>query len=66
VSITYSKDNVAIGHTGINIRAGKQAPGFAYSTNLRDDLVNHFMEEVIATFYKEINDIFVATAKVIV
>ena len=39
VSITYSKDNVAIGHTGINIRAGKQAHGFAYSTNLRDDLV---------------------------
>lgn len=66
VSITYSKDNVAIGHTGINIRAGKQAPGFAYSTNMSDAVAISFMEDVISTFYREINDIFVATSKVIV
>ena len=43
VSITYSKDNVTLGHTGINIIAGDKAPPFAYSSNLTDDQVNDFM-----------------------
>ena len=29
VSITYTKDNAAIGHTAINVSAGRSAPGFA-------------------------------------
>lgn len=66
VSITYSASNVAIGHTGININAGKKAPGFAYSTHLEDKLVTAFMESVIEMFNEEVNDIFVATSKVIV
>ena len=47
VSITYSKDNVALGHTGINIIAGDKAPGFAYSSNLTDEQVNYFIESAI-------------------
>jgi len=65
VSITYSKNNVAQGHTGINIVAGKKAPAFAYSTNLNDTDTENFMKEVIETFYKMNEDIFIATTKVI-
>ena len=43
VSITYSKDNVTIGHTGINITAGDKAPPFAYSTNLTDDQIRYII-----------------------
>jgi hypothetical protein len=63
VSITYSKNNVAIGHTGINIRAGKKAPAFAYSTELTDQQVQAFMLDVIQLYYTLADDIFVATAK---
>ena len=42
VSITYSKDNVSLGHTGINIMAGDKAPGFAYSSNLNKKQVEYF------------------------
>lgn len=66
VSITYSKDGVALGHTGINIRAGSKAPGFAYSTNLSDDVVLEFMNAVVSHFNAEIKDIQIATTKVIV
>lgn len=66
VSITYSKDNVSLGHTGINIRAGSKAPGFAYSTNMSDELVGQFMTEVCNYFNSEVQDEFVATTKVIV
>jgi hypothetical protein len=66
VSIAYSKNNVALGHTGINIRAGSNAPGFAYSTNLNENQSGEFMKAVINLFYTEVNDIFVATSKVIV
>jgi len=66
VSITYSKDNVAIGHTGINIRAGKKAPGFAYSSNLSDAGVLNLMENVIKHFNIEVKDMQIATTKVIV
>lgn len=66
VSITYSKDNVAIGHTGINVDAGKQAPGFAYSTKLADYDVEEFMNRVIHYFNNEVRDIQIATTKVIV
>jgi len=65
VSITYTKNNVALGHTGINILAGKKAPAFAFSTNLTDEQVNSFMKDVIELFYTMNDDIFIATSKVI-
>ena len=65
VSITYSKNNVALGHTGINIDAGSKAPPFAYSTHLNDAQVDLFMKNVIEMFYNLNDDIFIATTKVI-
>jgi len=65
VSITISKDGVALGHTGINIKAGRQAPNFAYSTVLTDEQVEQFMKNVIEMFYALNDDIFIATTKVI-
>ena len=66
VSITYAKDNIAIGHTGINIEAGKKAPAFPFSTKLRDDEASEFMKNIINVFYEIADDIFIATTKVIV
>ena len=66
VSITYSKEGVAIGHTGINIEAGSKAPSFAYSTNMDEKTAINFMSAVIQTFNEMTADIFVATSKVIV
>lgn len=66
VSITYSKENVAIGHTGVNITAGKRAPAFAFSTNLTPEQTAKFQQDVIDQFYFMVDNIFVATTKVIV
>jgi len=66
VSITYSLENVAVGHTAINIDAGPDAPGFAFSSLLSDEEAQSFMIEVIAYFNHEVKDQFVATTKVIV
>ncbi len=66
VSITYSKDNVALGHTGINITAGEKAPAFAYSSNLTDDQVDDLMAGVIDYFNAEVQDQFIATTKILV
>lgn len=66
VSITYSKENVAIGHTGINVTAGKRAPAFAYSTNLTPEQTVKFQNDVIHQFYSMVDNIFIATTKVIV
>ena len=66
VSITYSKENVAIGHTGVNVVAGKRAPAFAYSTNLTPDQTVRFQNDVINQFYSMVDNIFIATTKVIV
>jgi len=66
VSITYSKDNIALGHTGINIVAGDKAPAFAYSSNLSDKQVNAFIKSVIDYFNSELLDQFIATTKIIV
>ena len=63
VSITYSLENIALGHTAINIDAGDKAPGFAFSSLLTDE---GFMTEVIAYFNAELKDQFVATTKIIV
>ena len=66
VSITYSKDNVTLGHTGINIIAGDKAPSFPYSSNLTEDQANEFMNNVIDYFNAEVKDQFIATTKIIV
>lgn len=66
VSITYSKDNVAIGHTGVNLVAGKRAPAFAYSTNLTAEQAEAFQVRAMHQFYSMVDNIFVATSKVIV
>lgn len=65
VSITYSKNNVAIGHTGINIDAGRRAPAHAFSTKLSDEQAEEFMKEIINMFYALNDDLFIATTKVI-
>ena len=64
VSITYSKENVALGHTGINIKAGDKAPPFAYSSNLNDEQVEKFMTSVVEYFNAEVLDQFIATTKI--
>lgn len=65
VSIVHVKDNAALGHTGINVRAGKQAPAFAFSTELSDIQCNQFMSDVISSFYQINDDIFIASTKII-
>jgi hypothetical protein len=64
VSITYSKDNVAIGHTGVNVVAGKKAPAFAYSTNLTSEQTTEFQHTVIDQFYSMVDNIFISTTKI--
>jgi len=66
VSITYSKDNVSIGHTGVNLVAGKQAPAFAFSTNLTPEQTVKFQNAVIDQFYSMVDNIFIATTKITV
>jgi len=65
VSITHVKNGAALGHTGINIKAGRRAPAHAYSTNIDDTHVDAFMREVIDMFYGLNDDIFIATTKII-
>ena len=65
VSITYTKDGAALGHTGINVRAGDKAPSFAYSTNLTDEQVKQFQDTIIDMFYAMNDDMFLATTKII-
>ena len=64
VSITYSKDNIAIGHTGVNVVAGKKAPAFAFSTNLTPEQTVKFQNAVIDQFYAMVDNIFIATTKI--
>lgn len=65
VSIVHVKDNVTLGHTGINNVAGTQAPVFAYSCNFLEDNIDNFMNDVIQSFYTLTDNIFVATTKII-
>ena len=66
VSITYSKENIALGHTGINIVAGEKAPPFAYSSNINDKQIDQFIKTIISYFNVEVLDQFVATTKIAV
>ena len=65
VSITHLKQDVALGHTGINIVAGSKAPAEAYSTNLNKQQVMAFMQQVITMFNKLNQELFIATTKVL-
>lgn len=66
VSITYVKDNVTLGHTGINITAGEKAPTHAFSTGLNNMQVGQFMRDVVDMYYQMNDDMFIATTKTIV
>ena len=66
VSITYARDGAALGHTAINVTAGRKAPAFAYSTNLTDEQCDAFMKNVIDMFYQMNDDMFIATTKLII
>jgi hypothetical protein len=66
VSIAAQKNNCALIHTGINIRAGDKAPSFAYSTNLEETEALRFMQEAENIFQNMTTDIHVAMRKVIV
>lgn len=63
VSIAYSKNNIAMSHTAININAGTKAPSFAYSTKLTDEQIDSFMVRVVDCFYNIVSDISIATRK---
>ena len=66
VSITYTRDGAALGHTAINVTAGRQAPAFAFSTNLTDEQCDSFMKDIVDTFYQMNDDMFIATTKLII
>lgn len=63
VSIVHECQGAILGHTGINIVAGKEAPAFAYSTNMTDEQAEKLMKECIQVFYQTVNSIFIATSK---
>lgn len=65
VSIACLRNGASLGHTGININAGKRAPAFAYSTKLTNEQAHDFMTKAIAEFYHLTDDIFVASSKII-
>lgn len=65
VSIIHVKGEAALGHTGINIVAGKKAPAFAFSTNLSNNQAEEFMTDVVNMFYSMNDDIFIASSKII-
>lgn len=67
VSITKVIDgNVAVGHLGLNIIAGPKAPNFAFSLNLTNEQVKDFCYEIEKIFYDTLQDVFVATTKVVI
>tara|TARA_R110002050_G_scaffold6130_14_gene26018 strand:+ start:6236 stop:6826 length:591 start_codon:yes stop_codon:yes gene_type:complete len=66
VSITYEKNGAALGHTAINVTAGRKAPAFAYSTDLSDVDCLNFMKNVVDMFYAMNDDMFIATTKIII
>lgn len=66
VSIAAEKNGAVLIHLGININAGDRAPSFAYSTNLTEDQAYEFMADVEGIFRNILNDVFVATTKIVV
>jgi len=66
VSIAAEKNGAVLIHLGININAGPKAPQFAFSTNLSEEQAHEFMSDVESIFYSILNDVFVATTKIVV
>lgn len=67
VSITKVIDgNVAIGHLGLNISAGDKAPSFAFSLGLNDENVNTLCNRINDIYYDTLQDVFIATTKVVI
>lgn len=64
VSITYCDNGVTLGHTGVNIVAGDQAPKFAYSTNMSDANAEAFIKDVVSYFKWMTRDMFIACTKI--
>jgi hypothetical protein len=65
VSIAKYVNGAVLIHTGINVKAGKRAPAFAFSTNLSDEHANEFMKDCIEMFYGMSHDLFVASTKLV-
>ena len=65
VSIAKHCNDAVLIHIGINVKAGKRAPAFAFSTNLTDQESEAFMRECISAFYEMIHDVFIATTKIL-
>lgn len=65
VSIAKQVNGAVLIHTGINIKAGKEAPDFAFDSNLTDEQVEEFMIKACEIFYILAHDIFVSTTKVV-
>jgi len=63
VSISHEVNGANLGHLGINIKAGPKAPPFAYSTNMDNETINVFVNEVCTLFYELCDQIFVACSK---
>jgi hypothetical protein len=67
VSITkIIENNVAVGHLGLNIKAGNKAPSFAFSLNLDEDKTDHLAKNIKDLFYEMMQDNFIATTKVVI
>jgi hypothetical protein len=66
VSIAAEKSGAVLIHVGINIKAGSKAPDFAYSTNLTEEKVTELQNEAVNMFHNLVQDIFIASSKVIV
>jgi hypothetical protein len=66
VSIAAEKNGAVLIHLGININAGPKAPDFAYSTNLSEEKAIDFMTEVEGIFNEILQDVHVATTKIVV
>ena len=65
VSITHVVDGAALGHTGININAGKRAPQEAYSTQLSNAQVHQLIDTMSTHFSKLNHNLFIATTKIV-
>ena len=65
VSIVCERNGAILGHIGVNVVAGREAPAFAYSTNMSHQQCEQFMVNVIQAYYAIAQDVFVATSKIV-
>tara|TARA_R110000744_G_scaffold10369_4_gene32309 strand:- start:17868 stop:18458 length:591 start_codon:yes stop_codon:yes gene_type:complete len=65
VSITYCDNGTTIGHTGLNIKAGKKAPSFAGNIGVMDDDdIENLGCEISRIFYELLHDLNVSSRKI--